>query len=48
MIILHVYVCVLYLAVNNLITDKIENIFYLIAEHSGWIKYSLNKLYEII
>ena len=33
-----------YLAVNKLITDKILNIFYLKAEHPGFIKYSLNKL----
>ena len=33
-----------YLAVNKLITDKTQNNFSLITEHSGFIKYSLNKL----
>ena len=32
-----------YLAVNKLIIDTTQNI-YLIAEHSGFIKYTLNKL----
>ena len=32
-----------YLAVNRLITDKMQNSFYLITEHSGSIRYSLNK-----
>lgn len=31
-----------YLAVNKLIPDKTQNIFYLIADHYGFIKYSLN------
>ena len=35
---------IFYLAVNKLITDKMQNIFYLIAEHSGFIKNTLNKL----
>ena len=34
---------VFYLAVNKLITDMTQNIFYLIAEHSGFIKHTLNK-----
>ena len=37
-----------YLAVNKLITDKTQNILSLIAEHSGSIKYSLDKLGWII
>ena len=36
------------LAVNELITDKIQNIFPLIAEHTGFVKYSLNKIDEVI
>ena len=36
------------LAVNKLITEKMQNIFYQIAEHSGFIKYTLNKLDWII
>ena len=32
-----------FLAVNKLITDEIQNIF-LIAKHSGFLKYTLNKL----
>ena len=35
---------VLYLAVNKLITNKMQNIFHLIAEYSGFMKYTLNKL----
>ena len=31
----------IHLAVNKQITEKMQNI-YLIAEHSGFIKYSLN------
>ena len=34
----------LLLAVNKLITDKMQNIFYLIAENSGFIRYTLHKL----
>ena len=37
-----------YLTVNKLITDKILNIFYLIAEHSDFRKLSINKLNRII
>ena len=37
-----------YLAVNKLTTDKTQNIFYFISEHSGFIKYLRNKLDEII
>ena len=37
-----------YLAVNKLITDKMQNIFLLIAECSGFIKYTLNKIHKII
>ena len=33
-----------YFVVNKLIKDKIENIFSLITEDPGFIKYSLNKL----
>ena len=33
-----------YLAVNKLIADKIQNIFHLIVEHSGFIEFKLNKL----
>ena len=33
-----------YLAVNKLITEKMQNIFSLIAEHSGFIRYTLNKI----
>ena len=33
-----------YIAVNKLITAVMQNIFYLIAEHSDFIKYSLDKL----
>ena len=33
-----------YLAVNNLIIDKAQNIFYLIADPSDFVKYMLNKL----
>ena len=33
-----------YLAVNKLIIDKTQNTFYLIPEHTGFIKYSLNQL----
>ena len=33
-----------YLAVNKLLTDKTQNIFYLIAEHSGFIKIYLKYL----
>ena len=29
-----------YLAVNKLITDKMQNIFSLIGEYSGFIKYA--------
>ena len=36
------------LAVNKLITDKMQNIFSLINERSGFIKYSLSKLDWII
>ena len=32
-----------YLAIDKLITDKMQNIFYLTAEHSGFIKDTLNK-----
>ena len=39
---------VFYLAVNKLITDKMQNIFSLIAGHSGFIKYTLKKLNYII
>ena len=35
------FVLFFYLAVNKLITDKMQNIFCLITEHSGFIKYSL-------
>ena len=35
------------LAVNKLITDKMQNIFSLITELSGNIKYSINKLDEV-
>ena len=34
--------------VNKHNTDKTENIFYLIAETSGYMKYTLNKLDKII
>ena len=34
----------LFFSENKLIADKTQNIFYRIAEHSGCIKYSLNKL----
>ena len=34
----------LYLAVNKLITEKMQNIFSLIAKYSDFIKYTLNKL----
>ena len=37
-----------YLAVNKLITYKTQHIFDLIAEHSGFKKYTLHKLNEII
>ena len=30
-------------AVNKLITDKMQNIFSLITEHSGWKKLSLTE-----
>ena len=33
-----------FLAVNKLITHKMQNICSLIVEHSDFIKYSLNKL----
>ena len=33
-----------YLALNKLIKHKLQSIFYLIPEHSTFIKYSLNKL----
>lgn len=33
-----------YLAINKLVTDKMQNVFNLIVEHSGFIKYTLNKL----
>ena len=33
-----------YLAVNKPITDKMQNMFDSIAEHSGYIKYPLNHL----
>ena len=33
---------VFYLAVNKLVTDKTQNFFSLIAEHFGFIKYTLN------
>ena len=36
-----------FLAVNKLITEKTQNIFSLMAGHSGFIKYSLNKQYQI-
>ena len=36
------FTMVFYLAVNKLIADKMQNIFYLIAKHSDFIKYSLN------
>ena len=38
----------IYLAVNKLIEDKTQNIFSLIAEHFGFLKYTLNKLDWII
>ena len=33
-----------YLAVNKLITNKMQNIFYVIAKYSGFMKYTWNKL----
>ena len=30
---------VFFLSVNKLMTDKTQNMFYLIAKHSGFIKY---------
>ena len=33
-----------YLAVNKLMTDRMQNIFYLIAEHYGYMKYFLSTL----
>ena len=41
---LKVLTLVFYSAVNKLIIDKRQNIYSLIAEHSGFIKYTLNKL----
>ena len=38
------FLLVFELAVNKLIADKMQDIFYSIAEHSGFIKYYLNKL----
>ena len=38
------FIYVFYLAVNQLITDKMQNIFYSIAEYSSFIIYFLNKL----
>lgn len=32
-----------YLAIGRLVTDGMQNVFYLIVEHSGFIKYTLNK-----
>ena len=37
-----VHLCLFYLAVNKLITDKNQNIFF-IAEYSGFLKYTLKK-----
>ena len=33
-----------YLSVNELITDKMQDIFSLIIQHSSFIEYTLNKL----
>ena len=38
------FILIYYLAVNKLITDKMQNIFSLITECSAFIEYSLNKL----
>ena len=35
---------VFYLAVNKLMINNIQNTFYLIAENSGFMKYTLKKL----
>ena len=39
---------IFHLTVNKLITDKTQNIFWLIAEYSGFMKYVSNNLDEII
>ena len=38
-----VHLGIFYLAVNKLIIKKTKNMIYLIAEHSGSRKYSLNQ-----
>ena len=35
-----------YFAVNKLLTDKTQNMFYLIARQAGFMKYTLNYLYQ--
>ena len=39
-----VHIVLFYLAVNKQITDKTQNIFSLIAEHSGFREYFLDKV----
>ena len=40
--------CFFYLSVNKLIRNKMQNIFYFRTEHPDFIKYTFNKLDEIV